>query len=91
MEQYKIEPMTTAANSPWSNGICERNHAVIDCMVLKMMEENSKLDLDIALASAVNAKNCLTNHNGFAPVHLVTGQLPNLPSVLKVVYSVKTT
>ena len=22
------------------------------------------------------------NHNGFAPVQLVTGQLPNLPSVL---------
>ena len=33
-------------------------------------------------SNAVNAKNCLSNHNGFAPSQLVTGQLPNLPSVI---------
>ena len=36
-EEYKdmcsnlnIEPIHTAAYSPWQNGICERNHAVVD-------------------------------------------------------------
>ena len=82
MEQFNIEVMATAANSPWSNGIFERNHCVVDGIVEKMLEEEPNLNLEIALSNAVNAKNCLTNHNGFAPVQLVTGQLPNLPSVI---------
>ena len=51
-------------------------------MVQKMLEGQPSLDLEIGLSNAVNAKICLMNHNGFAPVQLVTGQLPNLPSVL---------
>ena len=82
MEQFNIEVCATAAYSPWSNGICERNHAVVDLMVNKMLEESPGLKLDIALAHAVNAKNSLQNHNGFAPIQLVTGTLPNLPNVL---------
>lgn len=82
MEQYNIEPLATAVNSPWSNGLCERNHQVVDNIVHKILEEEPSLDMDIALANAVSAKSCLVNHNGFAPVQLVTGQLPNLPSVL---------
>ena len=39
MEQFNIEVCATAAYSPWSNGICERNHAVVDLMVNKMLEE----------------------------------------------------
>ena len=27
---------TTAANSPYSNGLCERNHAVVDHMIRKI-------------------------------------------------------
>ena len=36
LEQYNIEPITTGANSPWSNGICDINHAVVDLMVQKI-------------------------------------------------------
>ena len=82
MEQFNIEVCATAAYSPWSNGTCERNHAVVDLMVNKMLEESPGLKLDIALAHAVNAKNSLHNHNGFAPIQLVTGTLPNLPTVI---------
>jgi len=82
MEQFNIEVCATAAYSPWSNGTCERNHAVVDLMVNKMLEESQKLKLNIALAHAINAKNSLQNHNGFAPIQLVTGALPNLPNVL---------
>ena len=82
MEQFNIEVCATGAYSPWSNGTCERNHAVVDMMVNKMLEETPKLKLDIALAHAINAKNSLQNHNGFAPIQLVTGALPNLPNVL---------
>ena len=30
MEQYGIEVCATGAHSPWSNGVCERNHHVVD-------------------------------------------------------------
>ena len=56
MEQYNVETITTWENSPWINSICERNHAVIDLMVQKMLEEQPKLELEIALSNAVNAK-----------------------------------
>ena len=82
MEQFNIEVCATAAYSPWSNGTCERNHAVVDLMVNKMLEESPGLKLDIALAHAVNVKNSLHNHNGFALIQLVTGTLPNLPTVI---------
>ena len=82
MEQYNVEICVTGASSPWSNGICERNHAVVDTMVYKMLEESPNMKIDIALAHAVSAKNSLYNYNGFTPIQLVTGSLPNLPNVL---------
>ena len=30
-EQFNVEICSTAAESSWQNGICERNHAVIMC------------------------------------------------------------
>ena len=54
---------------------------VVDIVVQKIIEEQPKIDIEIALANAVSAKNCLMNNKGFTPVQLVTGQLPNLPTV----------
>ena len=59
MEQYNIEVCATGARSPWSNGICERNHCVVDVMIEKMMDEDEKIKLDIALANAISTKNSL--------------------------------
>ena len=81
-EKFNIEICTTSAYSPWSNGICERNHYVVDLCIQKMMEEDPQMSLEVALAWAVNAKNSLQNHLGFSPIQLVTGSHPNLPSVL---------
>ena len=81
-EHFNIEVCATAAYSPWSNGICERNHYVIDLCVQKMLEEDPGLTLDVALAWAVNAKNTMQNHLGFSPMQLVVGNNPNLPSVM---------
>ena len=61
-EQYKdmysnlnIEPINTAAYSPWQNSVCERNHAVVNDCVSKILEDNSELELDVA----INAKNAM--------------------------------
>ena len=81
-ENMNIEVMHTSAYSPFSNGVCERNHAVIDDMVYKIMAEQPELKLEIALAWAVNAKNSLQMVGGFSPHQLVYGCNPRLPGVL---------
>ena len=80
-EQLNITMMKTAAESPWSNGVCERHNAVIKESALKTMEE-SKCSLETATAWAVSAKNSLHGHQGFSPNTLVFGKNPNFPSVV---------
>ena len=46
-----------------------------------MIEDDPSMELEVALAWAVNAKNSMQNHNGFSPIQLVLGRNPNLPSV----------
>ena len=81
-ENLNITVMNTAAESPFSNGLCERNHAVIDEMVHKMLEDYPKCPLEIALSWAVHAKNTLQMVGGYSPYQLVYGRNPKLPSVL---------
>ena len=80
-ESLNINYITTAAESPWSNGLVERHNAVIGEAVNKILEETN-CSLDVALCWAVNAKNSLQNIYGFSPHQLVFGKNPNLPSVL---------
>ena len=74
-ENLNTEILTTAAESPWSNGVCERHNAVIGNMVTKILSD-SKCDLETALAWAINAKNSLHNVYGFSPAQLVFGKTP---------------
>ena len=48
-EAFDIKVMTTAAKSPWSNGVCERLNAVIGSMVSKITAD-IKCDVKEALA-----------------------------------------
>ena len=72
---------TTGAESPWSNGLCERNHALVDNILQSVMRDYQDLNIDQALTWAVVAKNSLTNHFGFSPYQLVFGRNPKLPNV----------
>ena len=67
--------LTTAAESPWSNGVCERMNAVISEMARKILAESS-YDLEIALPWAVSARNASYNYSGFSPNQLVFGFNP---------------
>ena len=80
-ENLNITVMTTAAESPFSNGICERNHAVIDEMVHKILTDQPNIRLSTAVAWAVHAKNTLQMVGGYSPYQLVFGCNPQLPSV----------
>lgn len=39
-----VRVITTAAESPFQNGLCERVHSVTDMMLLKLEEENVRTD-----------------------------------------------
>ena len=81
-DNLNVEALKTGSQSPWQNGLCECNHAVVDQGLEKILEEKKGIKLDIALAYAVNAKNCLQMWNGFSSYQLVFGCNPNLPNVM---------
>ena len=58
--QYGINIKQTAAYSPWANGLNERNlnHATIDIMMEKMLEELPNADENTPLQYAVYVRNC---------------------------------
>lgn len=77
---YNVKFMCTAAESPFSNGICERSNAIIGNSVRKIMEDCA-CDVEVALAWAVAARNSLLNNHGFSPNQLVFGFNPAFPNV----------
>ena len=77
-----IKVCTTAAESPFQNGLCERNHAVIDMMLIKLQDQCPGTNLQVLLAWANMAKNCLQMWHGFSSYQLVFGQNPNLPNIM---------
>ena len=75
-KNMNIQICTTAAESPWSNGLVERHHAILGMKVSKVMKDVN-CQLEVAVALSVSAKNCLKNLCGFSPNQLVFGRNPN--------------
>ena len=80
-ERCNITILATAAESPWSNGVCERHNAIIAANIHKIRLDTG-CSVEVALAWALCAKNCLANVHGFSPNQLVFGRNPNLPNIL---------
>ena len=76
-----ITIQTTAAESPWSNGIVERNNQTLANMMNKIIND-TQCSLDLALFWVLNAKNSLQNTAGFSQFQLVLGRNPKRPSTL---------
>ena len=68
-----VQKITTAAESPFQNGICERNHAIVDNMLEKMKEQCPKTPEEILLCWANMAKNSLQMWYGFSSYQSVFG------------------
>ena len=79
-ENFNISVLCTAAESPWSNGVCERLNGVLACNVRKILTDCG-CSLDVALSWAVSARNSMDNNCGFSPSQLVFGQNPTLPGL----------
>ncbi|XP_057312342.1 uncharacterized protein LOC130653859 [Hydractinia symbiolongicarpus] len=80
---------TTAAEAPWSNGVCEHHNFILENMIMKIVD-NTSCSVENALTWANCAKNALHNNRGFSLNQLVFGRNPNLPSVLTAKPSVLT-
>ena len=80
-ENFNFEIKTTAAFSPWSNGLLERHNKTLTEIMLKIkMDQN--YDWDTTLHWALMAKNTLVNVHGFSPYQLLYGRNPNLPNII---------
>ena len=77
---FNMKILTTPAESPWSNGVCERLNADIAERVAKIASD-TRCDLETALAWAISARNAISNHSGFSPNQLVFGYNPAIPDV----------
>ena len=78
-DKCNVRILTTAAESPWSNGLIEKHNGVLGSMITKMIEEDP-MDIKLATHWAVAAKNSLSTVYGFSPNVLVFGRNPNLPN-----------
>ena len=72
----------TAAHSPYSNGICEKNHEIVDRMMSKIMADDKDISENEALNHALFAKNIEPNNKGFSPFQIVYGTNPNIPGII---------
>lgn len=57
-QHLNVVVRSTAAQSPWSNGLNERHNGILGEMVKKTLEDTG-CDFEIALAWAISAKNAL--------------------------------
>ena len=77
-----IIDLTTGAESPWQNGLCEKNHQIVDTMWTRMKVDYPDVDDDVLLGWANMAKNSMQMVYGFSSNQLVFGINPNLPNIM---------
>ena len=80
-DRFGIKLLTTPAESPWSNGVCERLNAILGTSVHRVMDDTA-CSVEVALAWAVSARNSLQNFSGFSPNQLVFGKNPVFPNLM---------
>ena len=80
-EKLNVKLMSTGANSPWQNGIVERNHGVVDSIIARMKTDNPSASVKSLLRTALFTKNMMTNKDGFSSYQIVTGSQPRIPGV----------
>ena len=56
---FGINVKHTAGYSPWSNSVNEHNHATVDLMLTKMLEDLLNLDERMSLQYCISLKNCI--------------------------------
>ena len=78
---FGINIKHTAGYSPWSNDVNKRNHANVNLILTKMLEDLPNLDERMALQYCISVKNCCMYIQGYNPAQIVIGKNPKFPSV----------
>ena len=76
-----VQLCTTAGESPFQNGLCERIHAITDMMLVKFAADYGKVNSQTLLSWANIGRNSLQLWNGYSSHQLVFGENPNLPNI----------
>ena len=77
-----VEIFTTAAESPFQNGLCEKVHHITDSILAKLVADNPRADERVLLKWANMARNSMQMWSGFSSHQLVFGVNPNLPNIM---------
>ena len=77
-----IAVCTTATNSPFQNGLCERIHAVTESMLTKQVDQCPGTSLNILLTWANVARISLQMWHGYSSYQLVFGTNLDLPNLM---------
>ena len=80
-EKWNIKMKTTAAESPWSNSVCEKWVGLLKDSMRKLTSEG-EIGLKVSLGWSVAAKNGLYNKQGYSPNQLVFGKNPSFPNLM---------
>ena len=70
------------ADSPFQNGLCEKNHGVVDLILTKLSEDHPSVKKEVLLRWANMSKNSLQMWSGYSSNQLVFGTNPRLPTIL---------
>ena len=81
-EKLNVVTLTTAEESPLSNGTVEHHNLVVPESMKKIIQDVKCLPEVANLAWAIGTKNSLQNYGGFSPNQLVFGHNINPPPVL---------
>ena len=78
------EVLSTAAESPFQNGVRERNHQVVDSILThhKLVQDFPCTLVDILLKWSCMANNSLQINEGFSSHQLALGKNPNIPNAI---------
>ena len=77
-----IEDKTGAAHSPWSYGIIEKHHGVVDKTFEALRRDFPGYNVNVLIQWAVMVKNSTTTATGWSPMQVVYGKNPVLPSLI---------
>ena len=83
MSFLNVVKLTTGAEAPWQNGLCEKVHQVTDMIMLKLQASYPEAELDYILAWANMVRNSMQMYQGYSSHQLVFGINPNLPNILQ--------
>ena len=82
MDLLGVRDGTSAAHSPWSCGVVERHHAVVDGTYQALLRDFPDYKKETLLQWAVFVKNSTTTTSGWSPYQIVYGKNPKVPCLL---------